>query len=134
MSMASSAILMSALRLEAAELRTRTANARALLERSAEWAAFDPVRPVRGGRSGYLRLAVRARKADTVARVELGAVRGYPLTLDEHSQLHPVLARGERAGAGARSLRDTLFTLPTHSRVNGRDRVRLSGFLRSADF
>lgn len=132
MTSASISMLPSALRLEQAETRTRIANAHALLERSGHWRAFDPVQPIAGGRPGYLRLAVLARTPGIGGRVELGAVRGYPLTLDEHVQLRPILAPGERAAAGARRLRDTLFTLPTHSRVNSRDLARLSAFIRSA--
>jgi hypothetical protein len=56
-------------------------------------------------------------------------MRGYPLTLDQHEQLAPILAAGERAGRGAQQLRDRLFTAPTHSRVTARDVVRFERWL-----
>jgi hypothetical protein len=40
------------------------------------------------------------------------------MTLDEHPQLRALLLPGERAGKGSQFLRDRLFTVPTHSRVD----------------
>jgi hypothetical protein len=55
----------------------------------------------------------------------LGALRGYPLTLDQHEQLKPCLVAGEKPGLGSVLLRDKLFTLPTHSRVAAPDLARI---------
>ena len=52
-----------------------------------------------------------------------------PLTLEQHEQLQPMLAAGEKAGEGSVLLRDRLFTLPTHSRVGSRDMARLQDWL-----
>ena len=43
------------------------------------------------------------------------------MTLDQHSELQPLLVAGERAGLGSLDLRDRLLTLPTHSHVHARD-------------
>ena len=63
----------------------------------------------------------------------MGAVRGYPLTLEEHEQLRPILLGGERAGQGAETLRSSLFTLPVHSRVTALDIARLCAWLVADD-
>jgi hypothetical protein len=78
---------------------------------------------------GYLRFAVLDALGSAVPAPGLGAIRGYPMTLDQHPETRRVLADGESAGAGARALRDRLFTLPTHSRVTARDTERLCEWL-----
>jgi hypothetical protein len=83
-----------------------------------------PRRTIDDGDPGYLRLALLA-SADAlpaglpVARI--GVLRGYPITLDEHPNTAAILATNERAGPGARTLRDRLLTMPTHARVGVRD-------------
>jgi hypothetical protein len=64
-----------------------------------------------------------------VPRATIGALRGYPMTLEQHPQLQSLLHHGERAGKGSEILRDTLFTLPTHPHVNGSDLTRLEKWL-----
>jgi hypothetical protein len=88
-----------------------------------------PIRPIVGGDSGYLRLALLDPEGQRVPRATIGALRGYPMTLEQHAPLQPILLKGERAGTGSESLRDTLFTLPTHSRVNRSDLTRLAQWL-----
>jgi perosamine synthetase len=80
-----------------------------------------PIRALAGGESGFLRLAFLDTFGDTTPHQSIGVMRGYPLTLDQHEQLKPLLLSGERAGSGARRLRDRLFTAPTHSRVGAAD-------------
>jgi dTDP-4-amino-4,6-dideoxygalactose transaminase len=118
MSQTGVAILRRALDLEESELSTRRSNARELLLRMRGVRNVVPVRPIAGGEPGYLRLAFLDSTGSRAPRVDLGAVRGYPLTLEEHGELRPQLLFGERAGKGAEQLRDRLFTVPTHSRVN----------------
>jgi hypothetical protein len=60
---------------------------------------------------------------------DLGVLRGYPLTLEQHPQLRPLLLPGERAGKGAQFLRDRLFTAPTHSHVDQSDLGLLAEWL-----
>jgi hypothetical protein len=88
-----------------------------------------PVRSISGGESGFLRLALLDSIGTRIPDASLGALRGYPMTLDQHPQLWPVLLSGERAGNGSRFLRDRLFTVPTHARVTRADLARLAKWL-----
>ena len=126
---AAAAILPAALALDDQELACRRAHALDLLSRMNGLARIDPIRSVTGGESGYLRLAFVDRTGDVAPRPSLGALRGYPLTLEQHEQLTPHLLAGERAGKGSVFLRDRLFTVPTHSRVGREDLARLADWL-----
>ena len=126
---AAAAILPTALALEERELRRRRANAKDLLALMSETPRLRPIRPISRANPGYLRLAFVDTKGDVAPFTALGAVRGYPLTLDQHSQLLPLLHIGERAGTGSITLRDRLFTVPTHSRVGERDTAMIANWL-----
>jgi hypothetical protein len=88
-----------------------------------------PVRPIVGGESGYLRLALLDPSGSMMPRTDLGALQGYPMTLEQHRQLRPLLLSGEKAGKGSQFLRDRLFTVPTHSRFDRSDLVALAQWL-----
>jgi perosamine synthetase len=128
-SAASAAALSSVLERADANTAQRIKRARNLLSRVAGAPYVVPVRPVGGGESGYLRLAVLDTGGRLEERRDLGAVRSYPLTLDQHTQLKNVLLPGERAGSESAFLRRTLFTLPTHSRVGSTDLDKLEEWL-----
>ena len=124
------AIFPSALRVADGELDYRRARARELISMIDETRKVLPIRPVAGSEPGFLRLAVLNGAVDDIASIEaFGAQRGYPLTLEQHHQLLPILASHERAGRGAEFLRDRLFTLPTHSRVRDSDVTHLHEWL-----
>ncbi|MFL5500081.1 MAG: DegT/DnrJ/EryC1/StrS family aminotransferase [Gemmatimonadaceae bacterium] len=125
------AILNSALRINDREVQSRKARANRLLSRFADSRMVAPVRAIMGGESGFLRLALLDASGQKLPHIAIGAVRGYPSTLEQHPQLQPILASGERAGKGAEFLRDNLFTLPTHSRVTVADIDRLGKWLGS---
>ena len=129
MSRVSASVLSGALRLESAEVARRRKNAKRLVDSIREGSRLIPVHAISGGEPGYLRLALLDRAGDVVARESLGAVRGYPMTLDQHVQLQPLLLANEHAGSGSVQLRDRLFTVPTHSRVRGIDIARLIDWL-----
>jgi hypothetical protein len=129
MAAASAAVLRWTLGLEEREVSGRRARARDLLSRMREAPNVVPARPIVGGESGFLRLALLDSRGTMMPRPDLGAVRGYPMTLEQHEQLRPLLLSGERAGKGSQFLRDRLFTVPTHSRVDQSDLVRLSEWL-----
>ena len=129
MAAAAAAILPSALRMDAREVEYRRARAKDLLSLVTESNDVVPMHPIAGGESGFLRLALLDAGGQKVPRATIGAVRGYPMTLEEHPQLRPLLIPGERAGKGSEILRDRLFTLPTHSRVNRSDLTRLEKWL-----
>jgi dTDP-4-amino-4,6-dideoxygalactose transaminase len=129
MSDASAAILHSTLQLEAREASARRDRAKDLVSRFHGIAEVAMVRPVPGGASGFLRLAMVDNAGQRMPRTDLGALRGYPLTLDQHAQSQRLLVSGECAGKGSRFLRDRLFTLPTHARVGKADLARFSEWL-----
>jgi dTDP-4-amino-4,6-dideoxygalactose transaminase len=133
MSDASAAILRSTLQLETRETSARRARATNLLSHLDGIGGVLLVRPVLGGASGFLRLAMIDTTGTRLPRADLGALRGYPLTLDQHAQLRPLLAAGERAGKGSQLLRDRLFTLPTHAHVGHVDLSRLSEWLGASE-
>jgi hypothetical protein len=129
----SAAILRWTLPLESHEVSGRCARAKDILSRSRGIADITPVRPIRGGESGFLRLALIDNSGSLAPRKDLGALRGYPMTLDQHPQLRPVLLSGERAGKGSKSLRDGLFTIPTHSQVGDADLARVADWLNTRE-
>lgn len=122
-------ILRSALKLDEREVQFRRARANDLLSLVTESHAVAPVRPVVGGDSGYLRFALLDTGGRRSPRATIGALRGYPMTLEQHVPLRANLLPGEQAGKGSEILRDGLYTLPTHSRVNRSDLARLGEWL-----
>lgn len=129
MAAAATAILDSALRMDEREVQHRRARAKDLLSRIDESSGVVAVRPIVGGESGFLRFALLDVGGRRSPRATIGALRGYPMTLEQHPQLQPLLVRGERAGKGSEILRDRLFTLPTHSHVKHADLTRLEKWL-----
>ena len=132
MAAAAAAVLRSALEMNDAVVQNRRARAEDLHSRITDSHAVVPVQPVAGGESGFLRFALLDSRGHRLPRATIGALRGYPMTLEQHSQMQPIIERGERAGKGSEILRDRLFTLPTHSRVNRADVTRLETWLNSA--
>jgi len=129
MAAAAAVILASALRMDEREVKYRRAHAKMILGLVANSHSVLPVQPIAEGESGFLRLALLDTGSHRVPQPTIGALRGYPMTLEQHPQLQPILLPGERAGKGSESLRDRLFTLPTHSRVNLSDLARLEQWL-----
>jgi perosamine synthetase len=128
-SVAAATILRRALQLDAHEVSARRGRARSLLSRLHGNSDVTPVHPIPGGESGYLRVAMIDAVGARLPRTDLGALRGYPMTLDQHSQLQPLLMAGERAGSGSQLLRDRLFTVPSHGGVGESDLSRLTEWL-----
>jgi len=128
-SAASAAILRSTLDLENREVLRRRARAKDLLSRLRGIPDVTPVRAIVGGESGFLRLALIDAAGRRTPRGDLGALRGYPMTLDQHPELQSQLISGEFGGKGSQFLRDRLFTVPTHARVTPADVAGLSEWL-----
>jgi hypothetical protein len=118
MSAASAGVLRYTLGLEQHEVTDRRARANDILSQMHDAPNVTPIRPITGAEPGFLRLALLDSDGTRVSSPDLGALRGYPMTLDEHPQLTALLLPGERAGRGSRFLRDRLFTVPTHSHVD----------------
>jgi hypothetical protein len=129
MAAASATVLRWTLGLEEQEVSDRRARAKVLLARMRGTSNLVAVRSIPGGESGFLRLALLDGTGGLVPSSNLGALRGYPMTLEQHTQLSPLLLSGERAGKGSQFLRDRLFTIPTHSGLSQPDLVRLSAWL-----
>jgi hypothetical protein len=127
------AVLPTALKMDEREVACRRVHAMHLLTQMNGSSRLQPVRSVAGGESGYLRLACLDAIGAVTPRPSLGALRGYPLTVEQHEQLRPNLAPGERAGKGSAFLRDRLFTIPTHSRVGRADLARLADWVMAAE-
>lgn len=130
-SMAAVPVLRAALRLNPAEVETRRRVARELTAAHARTNRFTAIAPVAGANPGYLRFATLDARGDARPNASLGALRGYPISLDEHVETKRVLVEGQPDLPGARVLRDRLFTLPTHSMVTAADIARLSAWLSS---
>ena len=129
-SAAAAAILPVALRMEEGELSHRRRRAKELITLlRSTGGRLLPIRCVPGGDAGFLRLPFLDTAGDARPNESIGVMRGYPLTLDQHEQLAPILATGERAGRGAQQLRDRLFTAPTHSRLTASDVGRFERWL-----
>lgn len=122
-------ILRTALQMDPGEVHARCERASDLLSRIHGMSRLRPIRAIAGGKPGFLRLAMVDDGGDAAPRVTMGAIRGYPLTLDQHRELRSLLAPGERAGNGSVFLRDHLFTVPTHSRVANADAWRLTEWI-----
>jgi hypothetical protein len=129
MATTNAAVLRSTLALEKLDVSSRRARAKNLLSSISEARDLVAVHPIAGGESGFLRLALLDSIGAREAQPDLGALRGYPMTLDQHTQLRGILLPGERAGNGSEFLRDRLFTVPTHSHVGQADLVRLRAWL-----
>lgn len=129
MTVGSAAILEFTLGLAQREAAARRERAKELLTAVRAARGITPVRPIGGGEPGYLRLAILTSFGSRGQRADLGAVRCYPMTLDEHVQLHPLLHTGEVAGSGSRHLRDSLITVPTHSGSGHAYRAALAEWL-----
>ena len=133
MSAASAAILCRTLELETGEVASRRARATDLLSRLREIKDVTPVRPIAGGESGFLRAAILDAAGSRGPRTDLGVLRGYPMTLDQHPQLQPLILPGESAGKGARFLRDRLFTVPTHAHFTASDLASVTEWLATRE-
>ena len=110
----------------AAEPACRQTTAARLLTAARQSRVVDVVEELDEATPGYLRLPLRAREDRTAVQVmrelsRFGVAAGYPLPL---ASLEPFRSRVLNAGeefSGAHSLAATLFTCPTHSRVQPLD-------------
>lgn len=129
LSVAAGTLVQQALLMNDREVEERRRNASALAE-VIQWdESLAAIRPVHGCRPGFLRLPVVDR-ASRGERPALGVMRGYPRTLLEQAELQPCLMAGEPETPGARDLRESLMTLPTHSMMTSADIRAVSQWLR----
>lgn len=121
LSAGSSALLSSALSLDPAEVDVRRANAAKLDALIRVAPGVERVAPIGESKPGYLRYALRDGSGRRAIAPRLGIVKPYPRTLLEQPELRESLVANEPPTPGATELRASLFTLPTHSRVNASD-------------
>jgi dTDP-4-amino-4,6-dideoxygalactose transaminase len=129
MSLVAASMLPAALGMDEVEVASRRARAKTIMSSIGPQRRLAPIRSLAGGEPGYLRLALLDHTGDILPNASLGAVRGYPMTLDQHQQMGSLLLANEKAGPGSALLRDRLFTVPTHSRVRAVDVHRLIGWI-----
>jgi dTDP-4-amino-4,6-dideoxygalactose transaminase len=131
LSQAAAVLVRDALASDDAEASLRRRNAGAMMAGVEGGHGIEPVRVIARGESGYLRAAVRNRD-DRPVEPRLGMATGYPLTLMEQAELRPQLCVGEREHPGARELRRTLVTLPTHRFLSMPERESLARWMRAS--
>jgi hypothetical protein len=130
LSIGSSALLRSALELEADDVTMRRTAARALTDAAATAEQLEPAVPIAESAPSYLRFAVRDRGGLRDASHALGVIRPYPRAVAEQDEMRPALVHDESATPGALELARSLFTLPTHRFVGARDLMALEQWLR----
>jgi perosamine synthetase len=118
---------------EASERRSRAWRANVLSSAAKQAVALTPIQTIPGGESGYLRLAVVDRSGARGPAPHLGVMRGYPLTLGQQPELATQLIPSQPSTTGAEELCRSLFTLPTHAQVRGRDVHDLEAWMRGGD-
>lgn len=137
MSGAGIAVLSGVLRQLPAEESTRRTNARRL---AAAVEAVSPtvenVLPPERSTPGYLRFPVIVGRDDhgnttRAADPRLGAARGYPRGLDQLPRFRSRIENSSTPHPGSGMLAQRLITLPTHSRLTGRDLCGLEEWIRS---
>jgi dTDP-4-amino-4,6-dideoxygalactose transaminase len=133
-SAATAAVLAASWRRAAAEVDVRRRNAARLLAALQQQAAFETIDPLPRARPGYLRLPARVAPEirGTSAAARLGVFPSYPQALCDLSGFAARCVNCDDAFPGARLLASRLCTLPTHSRLDGRDLARLERWIRSA--
>ena len=129
LSYAAAALASTTLAAADAERAHRAERARLTIEALDGAPNLDVVRPIPNGESGYLRLPVLDRRGRQAAP-RLGIVRSYPRPLGDEPAAGALLALGEPATPGARAVCASLFTLPTHARVERADREQLARWAR----
>lgn len=115
----SASLVRSALARANTDLAVRRRNADELARAVDRATGLRAIRAIPGSKPGYLRLPIRVTDARR-ERAELGIVRGYPDTLAELAELQASLL-GDEQLPGARELRRSLVTLPTHGMLTDDD-------------
>jgi dTDP-4-amino-4,6-dideoxygalactose transaminase len=131
LSQAAAVLVRDAMTYDDAEAAARRQSAEAMICTAGRGGGVEPVRVIDRGEGGYLRAAVRNRDGRSILS-RLGMSGGYPRTLMEQQELRPQLCPGEGEHPGARELRRTLVTLPTHRFVSARERDRLCRWLSAS--
>jgi perosamine synthetase len=130
LSLVAATLVRDALASEASERRSRAWRANVLASAANQAVGLTPIQTIPGGESGYLRLAVVDRGGTRGPAPRLGVIQGYPLTLGQQPELATHLIPGQQSTIGAEELCRSLYTLPTHAQVRGRDVRDLEDWMR----
>ena len=76
--------------------------------------------PIAGGRPSWLRVGAFLNDAQLESFRRLGARRSYPIPLNEHPAMIPLLVAPQKL-AGASELAEKVATFPCHHRVTAGD-------------
>jgi len=116
-----------------AEVRHRRALAERLLGIAARAPSVEPIAIADRAVPGYLRLPLRSlvplSRRDREHMAQYGVAPGYPRSLDTLTPFRERIVNDDEALPGARALAESLFTLPTHSRVEPVDVSEIEGWL-----
>jgi dTDP-4-amino-4,6-dideoxygalactose transaminase len=128
---ATCALLPSVLQQEAHHLVHRRAAAVAYREMLSDRPALHFAPAADDAHQGALRYPIRLATTVPDAVERLGIVRSYPRTLAAYSQISAALVKEQAACPGAEALARTVYTLPTHSRIDAPIRGRVIDAVRS---
>lgn len=117
----SDSLLVSALKMERADLEARQRIAGMLADAAQNARDLRTIRPIAGALPGYLRFPIRDLTGRRILRRDLGVTRPYPIPVAEQVEMQPALVSGEPALLGASDLARSLRTLPTHKLVTPSD-------------
>ena len=89
-----------------------------------------------GGQAGYLRLPLRLSSGlsslpDPARAIRLGLAPSYPTTLAEVQEVKALMSESEGRWPGGEELSRDLVTLPSHSRLKGRERAQVLRLLNA---
>ena len=116
-----------------AAVQTRRRNAESLAAAASESTVWGRVASSALAEPGYLRLPLRALRGSSRMLVSqqarrLGVMRGYPLALADLPGFREFCSSPAET-PGARTLAESLITLPTHSLLSARDLTELTDWL-----
>ena len=117
----SDSLLVSALKMERADLDARRRVAGMLADAAQNARDLRTIRPIAETLPGYLRFPVRDLTGRRIVRRDLGVTRPYPDPVGEQVEMQPALVSGEPSLVGASDLARSLRTLPTHRFVTQSD-------------
>jgi perosamine synthetase len=115
------------------EVECRRLTAQRILASARKSARVRQIEPVAKGKPGYLRLPMISEiplsRAEQEQMRRFGLARGYPRCLDTLIPFRDRVANPSETLSGARSLAESLITVPTHSRVEPVDLCTMEAWL-----
>lgn len=129
MNLVMASLLVRAFDREPMELKQRTSIATFYSTFLPDTTVAIPISPIPDGSPGYLRFPIRLGSPPPRALKSLGMAKSYPRLLNQYFELKGVFLNNASSFAGATELANTLWTLPTHSRVTPDIQKRIKSLL-----